>query len=190
MGGEGYREVKVAADELQLAFDFYREEAVTEEEVDKAYSHVMELLETIEMKNMLSNEEDQLEPLLGKSLPERVEPKPRTGRICFFRMYQRYQERQGYKTEVTNYQPCDEAGIKTVTLRPKAKWLTDIPKAKTAYTGFVRVSPFNAQGKRMTSFASVFVTPLRTIPSTSEVNTANLTWGYFPFRRCRRTERK
>ena len=57
---EGYNEVKASTDELQLAYDFFKEEAVTEEEVDSAYAHVIELFETLEMKNMLSAEEDQL----------------------------------------------------------------------------------------------------------------------------------
>ena len=175
---EDYREVKAAADELQLAFDFYREEAVTEEEVDKAYSHVMELLETIEMKNMLSNEEDQLGAVI-KIVAGAGGTEAQDWADMLFRMYQRYCERQGYKTEVTNYQPGDEAGIKTVTLQTESEMAYGYLKSENGVHRLVRVSPFNAQGKRMTSFASVFVSPLVDDTISIEVNPANLSWDTF-----------
>ena len=85
---EGYNGVKAATEELQLAFDFFKEEAVTEEEVDKAYAHVMELLETIELKNMLSNEEDQLGAVI-KIVAGAGGTEAQDWAEMLFRMYQR-----------------------------------------------------------------------------------------------------
>ncbi len=96
---EGYNEVKVAAEELQLAYDFFKEKVATEEEVDSAYRHVMDLLETIEMKNMLSNEEDQLGAVI-KIVAGAGGTEAQDWADMLFRMYQRYCERQGYKNEL------------------------------------------------------------------------------------------
>ena len=108
--------IKTAAEELQLAYDFYKEDAVTEEEVDKAYTRAIKLVEALEMKNMLSNEEDQLGAVI-KIVAGAGGTEAQDWADMLFRMYQRYCERQGYKSEVTNYQAGDEAGIKTVTLQ-------------------------------------------------------------------------
>ena len=75
-------------------------------------------------------------------------------------MYQRWVERQGYKLEVTNYLDGDEAGIKSVTAQIQGEMAYGYLKSENGVHRLVRVSPFNAQGKRMTSFTSVFVTPL------------------------------
>ena len=156
---DGYNEIKKAAEELQFAFDFYKEEAVTEEEVDAAYAHVQELLESIEMKNMLSNEEDQLGAVI-KIVAGAGGTEAQDWAEMLFRMYQRYCERQGYKTELTNYLPGDEAGIKTVSFQTESEMAFGYLKCENGVHRLVRVSPYNAQGKRMTSFASVFVSPL------------------------------
>ena len=175
---EGYNEVKAAADELQLAFDFYREEAVTEEEVDAAYSHATALLEAIEMKNMLSNEEDSLGAVI-KIVAGAGGTEAQDWAEMLFRMYQRYCERQGYKCELTNYQGGDEAGIKTVTMQVEGEMAFGYLKSENGVHRLVRVSPFNAQGKRMTSFSSVFVVPLVDDTINIEVNMANLSWDTF-----------
>lgn len=175
---EGYNEVKSAADELQLAFDFFKEEAVTEEEVDNAYAHVSQLLEDIEMKNMLSAEEDQLGAVL-KIVSGAGGTEAQDWADMLFRMYQRYSERQGFKCEVSNYQPGDEAGIKTVTLQIEGDMAYGYLKSENGVHRLVRVSPFNAQGKRMTSFSSVFVVPLVDDTIEIEVNPANISWDTF-----------
>lgn len=175
---EGYNEVKAAADELQLAFDFFKEEAVTEEEVDNAYAHVSQLLEDIEMKNMLSAEEDQLGAVL-KIVSGAGGTEAQDWADMLFRMYQRYSERQGFKCEVSNYQPGDEAGIKTVTLQIEGDMAYGYLKSENGVHRLVRVSPFNAQGKRMTSFSSVFVVPLVDDTIEIEVNPANISWDTF-----------
>ncbi len=175
---EGYNEVKAAADELQLAYDFFREEAVTEEEVDTAYAHVMALLEAIEMKNMLSAEEDQLGAVL-KIVSGAGGTEAQDWAEMLFRMYQRWCERQGYKCEVSNYQAGDEAGIKTVTMQVEGDMAFGYLKSENGVHRLVRVSPYNAQGKRMTSFSSVFVVPLVDDSIQIEVNPANLSWDTF-----------
>lgn len=175
---ESYNEVKAAADELQLAYDFYREEAVTEEEVDTAYRHTLELIETLEMKNMLSKEEDKLGAVV-KIVAGAGGTEAQDWADMLFRMYQRWAERQGYKCEITNYQEGDEAGIKTVTLQIEGEMAYGYLKSENGVHRLVRVSPFNAQGKRMTSFSSVFVVPLVDDTIEIEINQGNLSWDTF-----------
>ncbi|MDD4489156.1 MAG: peptide chain release factor 2 [Paludibacter sp.] len=175
---EGYREVKAAADELQLAYDFYREEAVTEEEVDQAYTHVISLIEALEMKNMLSKEEDKFGAVI-KIVAGAGGTEAQDWAEMLFRMYQRWAERQGYKLEVTNYQDGDEAGIKTVTMQIEGEMAYGYLKSENGVHRLVRVSPFNAQGKRMTSFTSVFVVPLVDDTIDIEINPGNLSWDTF-----------
>lgn len=174
----GYQEVKAAADELQLAYDFFREEAVTEEEVDQAYQHAIELLETLEMKNMLSREEDKLGAVI-KIVAGAGGTEAQDWAEMLFRMYQRWAERQGYKTEITNYQDGDEAGLKTVTMQIEGEMAYGYLKSENGVHRLVRVSPFNAQGKRMTSFTSVFVVPLVDDTIDIEINPGSLSWDTF-----------
>ena len=174
----GYNAVKVAVDELQLSFDFYREEAMTEEEVDEAYRNAMELVETLEMKNMLSKEEDKLGAVI-KIVAGAGGTEAQDWAEMLFRMYQRWAERQGYKSEITNIQDGDEAGIKTVTMQIEGEMAYGYLKCENGVHRLVRVSPFNAQGKRMTSFTSVFVVPLIDDSIEIEINQAGLTWDTF-----------
>jgi peptide chain release factor 2 len=175
---EGYNAVKAATDELQLAYDFYREEAVTEEEVDVAYAHTLQLVETLEMKNMLSREEDKLGAVI-KIVAGAGGTEAQDWAHMLFRMYQRWAERQNDKCEVTNYQEGDEAGIKTVTMQIEGEMAYGYLKCENGVHRLVRVSPFNAQGKRMTSFTSVYVVPLVDDTIEIEVNPAGLSWDTF-----------
>jgi peptide chain release factor 2 len=174
----GYNEVKSAADELQLAFDFYKEEAMTEEEVDEAYRHALELIETIEMKNMLSHEEDKLGAVI-KIVGGAGGTEAQDWASMLFRMYQRWCERQGYKCEITNLLDGEEAGIKTVTMQIEGEMAYGYLKSENGVHRLVRVSPFNAQGKRMTSFCSVYVVPLVDDTIEIEVNPGMLSWDTF-----------
>ena len=174
----GYNEVKTAADELQLAFDFYKEEAVSEEEVDEAYRHAMDLIETIEMKNMLSHEEDKLGAVI-KIVGGAGGTEAQDWASMLFRMYQRWCERQGYKCEITNLLDGEEAGIKTVTMQIEGEMAYGYLKSENGVHRLVRVSPFNAQGKRMTSFCSVYVVPLVDDTIEIEVNPGMLSWDTF-----------
>jgi len=174
----GYNDVKTAADELQLAFDFFKEEAVSEEEVDEAYRHAMDLIETIEMKNMLSHEEDKLGAVI-KIVGGAGGTEAQDWASMLFRMYQRWCERQGYKCEITNLLDGEEAGIKTVTMQIEGEMAYGYLKSENGVHRLVRVSPFNAQGKRMTSFCSVYVVPLVDDTIEIEVNPGMLSWDTF-----------
>ncbi|MDD3079428.1 MAG: peptide chain release factor 2 [Paludibacter sp.] len=175
---EGYSGVKTAVEELQLAYDFFRDEVVTEEEVDETYQHALEQVEALEMKNMLSKEEDKLGAVI-KIVAGAGGTEAQDWAQMLYRMYQRWCERQNYKCEVTNWQDGDEAGIKTVTMQIEGDLAYGYLKSENGVHRLVRVSPFNAQGKRMTSFTSVFVVPLIDDTIEIEINPANLTWDTF-----------
>lgn len=173
-----YNEVKSAAEELQLAYDFVKDEVVTEEEVDAAYANVVRLIEDLELKNMLRSEEDQLGAVL-KVNAGAGGTESQDWASMLFRMYQRWCESKNYKTTVTNWQDGDDAGIKTATLQVEGDLAYGFLKSENGVHRLVRVSPYNAQGKRMTSFASVFVVPLVDDTIEIEVNPANLSWDTF-----------
>ena len=174
----GYSGVKTAIEELQLAYDFYREEVATEEEVDEAYRLALEQIETLELQNMLSKEEDQFGAVI-KIVAGAGGTEAQDWANMLFRMYQRWAERQGYKCEITNIQDGDEAGIKTVTMQIEGEMAYGYLKSENGVHRLVRVSPFNAQGKRMTSFTSVYVVPLVDDTIEIEVNQGNLSWDTF-----------
>ncbi|MDO5522813.1 MAG: peptide chain release factor 2 [Bacteroidia bacterium] len=173
-----YGEVKSAADELQLAFDFVKEGIVSEEEVDANYANALSLIENLELKNMLRREEDQLGAVL-KVNAGAGGTESQDWASMLLRMYQRWCESKGYKTTVTNWQDGDDAGIKTATLQVEGDIAYGFLKSENGVHRLVRVSPYNAQGKRMTSFASVFVVPLVDDSIEIEVNPANLSWDTF-----------
>lgn len=174
----GYEAVAAALDELQLAYDFYKDEAVSEEEVNSAYNQALQEVEALEMKNMLSKPEDQLGAVL-KIVAGAGGTEAQDWADMLFRMYQRWCERKGYKWEIANYQEGDEAGIKTATIKVEGDMAYGYLKSENGVHRLVRVSPFNAQGKRMTSFTSVFVVPLVDDTIEIEINPANLSWDTF-----------
>lgn len=174
----GYNTVKNATEELQLAYDFLKEEITTEEEVDEAYAHAIEAVENLELRNMLRREEDQLGAVLKvNSGAGGTEGQDWASMI--FRMYQRWSDAHGYKVTVTNWQDGDEAGIKTATIQIEGEFAYGYLKSENGVHRLVRVSPYNAQGKRMTSFASVFVVPLVDDSIEIDVNPADITWDTF-----------
>ena len=174
----GYDKVRTAVEELQLAFDFYKDEAMTEKEVDEAFAHATTEMEELEMKNMLSKEEDKLGAVL-KIVAGAGGTEAQDWADMLFRMYLRWGERQGYKCEISYMQEGDEAGIKTATIKIDGEMAYGFLKSENGVHRLVRVSPFNAQGKRMTSFTSVFVVPLVDDTIEIEVNTAALSWDTF-----------
>jgi peptide chain release factor 2 len=173
-----YHEVESAVEELQLAYDFVKEGVVTEEEVDEIYNKALKLVEDLELKNMLQNEEDQLGAVL-KVNAGAGGTESQDWASMLLRMYQRWSENKGYKTTITNWQDGDDAGIKTATLQIEGDMAYGFLKSENGVHRLVRVSPYNAQGKRMTSFASVFVTPLVDDSIEIEINPANLSWDTF-----------
>ncbi len=175
---EGYNGVKTAADELQLAYDFCKEGVVSEQELDAAYADALSQVEALELKNMLSKEEDSMGAVI-KIVAGAGGTEAQDWAEMLFRMYQRWCERKGYKCQVTNYQAGDEAGIKTVTMQIEGDMAYGYLKSENGVHRLVRVSPFNAQGKRMTSFTSVFVVPLVDDSIEIAINPANLSWDTF-----------
>ncbi|MFY9598002.1 MAG: peptide chain release factor 2 [Dysgonamonadaceae bacterium] len=175
---DSYHEVESAVEELQLAYDFVKEGVVTEEEVDEIYNKALKLVEDLELKNMLQNEEDQLGAVL-KVNAGAGGTESQDWASMLLRMYQRWSENKGYKTTITNWQDGDDAGIKTATLQIEGDMAYGFLKSENGVHRLVRVSPYNAQGKRMTSFASVFVTPLVDDSIEIEINPANLSWDTF-----------
>lgn len=175
---EGYKEVKTLVDELELAFDFYKEEMMTEQEVDEAYAKTIDTVEALELKNMLRQEEDPMSCVL-KINSGAGGTESQDWASMLMRMYMRYAEAQGYKVTISNLQDGDEAGIKTVTMEVEGDYAYGYLKSENGVHRLVRVSPYNAQGKRMTSFASVFVTPL--VDDTIEVyvDPSKISWDLF-----------
>jgi len=173
-----YAHCRELADELQLAFDFYKDEMVTEEEVDADYAKAIKAVEDLELRNMLRQEEDAMDAVLkinsgagGTESQDWAE--------MLMRMYQRWSEAHGYTVKITDIQDGDEAGIKSVTMTIEGGDAYGYLKCENGVHRLVRVSPYNAQGKRMTSFASVFVTPLVDDSIEVYVDPAKVSWDTF-----------
>ena len=175
---KAYAEVKTLCDELETAFDFYKEELVTEDEVDAIYDKAINAIEELELKNMLRREEDAMDAVL-KINSGAGGTEAQDWAQMLMRMYMRYAETHGYKCVVSNILDGDDAGIKSCTLEIQGEFAYGYLKSENGVHRLVRVSPYNAQGKRMTSFASVFVTPL--VDDTIEVNIeqARISWDTF-----------
>jgi peptide chain release factor 2 len=174
----GYDEVKNLSDELELAFEFVKDEIITEEEVDKLYARAIRKIDDLELKNMLRQEEDQLGAVL-KVNAGAGGTESQDWASMLVRMYQRWCEDHNYKVTVTNWQDGDDAGIKTVTMQVEGDLAYGFLKSENGVHRLVRVSPFNAQGKRMTSFASVFVVPLVDDSIEINVDLGSITWDTF-----------
>ena len=176
---DGYRAVRQYADELQLAFDFYKEEMVSEEEVDADYEKAVKAIEVLELKNMLRQQEDPMDAVL-KINSGAGGTESQDWAQMLMRMYQRWGESHGYSVKITDIQEGDEAGIKSVTMTLEGgEYAYGYLKSENGVHRLVRVSPYNAQGKRMTSFASLFVSPL--VDETIEVyvDPARVSWDTF-----------
>lgn len=174
----GFATVDNAVEELALSFDFLKEELITEEDLDAIYATALEKVETLELKNMLRQEEDRLGAVL-KINAGAGGTESQDWASMLMRMYTRYAERQGYKVTVTNYLEGDEAGIKTVTLQIEGDYAYGYLKSENGVHRLVRVSPYNAQGKRMTSFSSIFVVPLVDDSIEIDINPSDITWETF-----------
>ena len=175
----GYKDVKQKVDELQLAVDFYKDELVTEEEVDADYANAIKAIENLELMNMLRQKEDPMDCVM-KINSGAGGTESHDWASMLMRMYMRWCEAHGHKVTISNLQEGDEAGIKSVTMEIEGgEYAYGFLKSENGVHRLVRVSPFNAQGKRMTSFASVFVTPL--VDDTIEVfvDPAKLSWDTF-----------
>lgn len=175
---EGYKRVHSATEELQLAAEFLKQELTTEAELDEQYAITLKLIEDLELANMLQREEDQLGAVL-KIVAGAGGTESQDWAQMLLRLYTRWCESKGYKVTVTNMQEGDEAGIKTATLQVEGDTVYGYLKSENGVHRLVRVSPYNAQGKRMTSFSSVFVTPLVDDTIEVQINPANISWDLF-----------
>ena len=173
-----YAELEAAVDEVKLSLEFYKEEIVTEEEVDKAYATAAHLLEELELRNMLRNEGDIMSAVL-KINSGAGGTESQDWASMLMRMYMRWAEDHGYKLSIANLLEGDEAGIKSCTLNIEGDFAYGFLKSENGVHRLVRVSPYNAQGKRMTSFASVFVTLLVDDTIEIKVDPALLSWDTF-----------
>ena len=148
------------------------------EELDQAYALALKDIEALEMRNMLGSEGDNLGAVLTiNSGAGGTEANDWSSMLM--RMYLRWGERNGYKTAITDIQDGDEAGVKSVTIEFDGEYAYGYLKAENGVHRLVRISPFNAQGKRQTTFSSVFVYPL--VDDTIEVNVdpSRLSWDTF-----------
>lgn len=175
----GYKKVRLATEELELAFDFYKDDMVTEEEVDADYQKAVAAIEALELKNMLRQTEDPMDAVL-KINSGAGGTEAQDWAQMLMRMYMRWAEKGGYKVTISDIQEGDEAGIKSVTMQIEgAEYAYGYLKSESGVHRLVRVSPYNAQGKRMTSFASVFVSPLIDDSIEVYVDPAKISWDTF-----------
>jgi peptide chain release factor 2 len=175
---EDYNESNAAVEDLQVLFDFAKEGEAEEGEVDEEYSRVLGLIDNLELKNMLRKEEDKFGAVLkinsGAGGTESMD-----WAEMLYRMYLRWGEKHGYKVRQIDYQEGEEAGIKSATLEFEGDFAYGYLKSENGVHRLVRLSPFNANSKRMTSFASVYVYPAIDDTIEIQINPADITWDTF-----------
>ncbi len=156
---EQYNEVHTALDDLLVINDFYKEDEVTETELEEQFKKTEKLLEDIEFKNMLSNEGDELSATIqitaGAGGTESCD-----WASMLMRMYIMWAEKNRYKVKELNFQEGDVAGVKTVTLEIEGEFAYGYLKGENGVHRLVRISPFDSNAKRHTSFVSVYVFPV------------------------------
>lgn len=184
----GFDKASTEVDDLDVLYDFAKEslgggtdETVTTaetQELDESYSKAVEDVEALELRNMLGAEGDNLGAVLTiNSGAGGTEANDWSSMLM--RMYMRWGERNGYKVTVTDLLEGDEAGIKSATIQVEGDYAYGHLKAENGVHRLVRLSPFNAQGKRQTTFSSVFVYPLVDDTINIEINPSDLEWDTF-----------
>ena len=172
------KEVEQAVGEVEVGFDFVKEGVISEEELDNLYSVAKDKIEKLELRNMLRGEEDKMDAIL-KINSGAGGTESQDWASMLMRLYLRWCERHGYKTSIEHLIDGDEAGIKSVTISVEGAFAYGYLKSENGVHRLVRVSPYNAQGKRMTSFASVFVTPLIDDTIDIQVDPSAISWDTF-----------
>ncbi len=175
---EAYNTAKSNVEELSLAFEYCKEELVTEDEVDAQYAKTIAWFEDVELRNMLQGEEDHLSCVL-KINAGAGGTEAQDWASMLQRLYMRYAEQHNYTCTISDLVDGDEAGIKSVTMQIEGDMAYGYLKSENGVHRLVRVSPYNAQGKRMTSFASVFAFPLIDDSINIEIEPARLSWDTF-----------
>jgi len=171
-------EVDAAVGEVEVGFDFVKEGVLSEQELDELYADALDKIEKLELRNMLRREEDKLSAIM-KINSGAGGTESQDWASMLMRMYLRWCEKHGYKTAIQHMVDGDEAGIKSVTIGIEGDFAYGYLKSENGVHRLVRVSPYNAQGKRMTSFASVFVSPM--VDDTIEIvlDPARISWDTF-----------
>ena len=168
----GYDKVASAVEDLNVLLEF------EDEEIDQAYASALEELEALELRNMLGEEGDNLGAVLTiNSGAGGTEANDWSAMLM--RMYVRWAERNGYKVTITDELEGEDAGIKWVTMQVEGDYAFGYLKAESGVHRLVRISPFNAQGKRQTTFSSVFVYPLVDDSIEIEINPGDLEWDTY-----------
>jgi peptide chain release factor 2 len=175
---KAYETVNTAVEDLLVLYDFFKGGEVTEEEIGQQYDKALTEIERLELRNMLRREEDELGAVL-KINAGAGGTESNDWAQMLMRMYLMWGEKNGYKITEAYFQPGDEAGIKTVTLEFEGENAYGFLKSENGVHRLVRISPFNAQGKRQTTFASVFVAPLVNDDIVIEINPNDITWETF-----------
>jgi len=175
---DGYNQVEQNMEDLLVLYDFYEMNEASEEDIEEHFNATLETIETLETKNMLRKEEDKLGAILrinagagGTESNDWAE--------MLMRMYMRYGEKQGYTVKTIEYHGGDEVGVKSCTIEFEGEYAYGYLKSENGVHRLVRLSPFNAQNKRMTSFASVFVSPAIDDSIEVEIRDADITWETF-----------
>ena len=165
---EEYDAVVKEVEDLRLMPEFVKEGVVTEQELDEQYARAMHRIEELELRNMLRRDEDRMGAIMALDWAGML-----------LRMYTRWGEAHGYKVKVLDYQAGEEVGVKSCTLEFEGEYAYGYLKSENGVHRMVRLSPFNANNKRQTTFASVFVSPA--IDDTIEitVNPADIEWDTF-----------
>lgn len=173
-----YTEVEEHINDLEILYEFQKEGEATEEEVNEQYDSTISTLEEAEFKSTLNKEEDELSAVIeinagagGTEACDWAE--------MLYRMYVLYGEKNGHKVKELNRVSGDVAGVRSVSIEIGGDYAYGMLKGENGVHRLVRVSPYNAQGKRMTSFASVFVHPLIDNRIEIDVNPSDLDWDTF-----------
>lgn len=175
---EKYQTVDEAVGDLDVLYEFQKEGEATEDEVEKHYQQALSKLEDLEFRSTLNKEEDEMSAVLeinaGAGGTEACD-----WAQMLLRMYGMWAEKNGYKTSQLWLSPGDTAGLKSVGLEIDGDYAFGMLKSESGVHRLVRKSPFNAQGKRQTSFAAVFVHPMIDDRIEIEINPADLEWDTF-----------
>ena len=168
----GYDKAQSAVEDLNVLLE------LEDDDIDQAYSEALAAVEELELRNMLGEEGDNLGAVLTiNSGAGGTEANDWSAMLM--RMYVRWAERNGYKVTVTDELEGEDAGIKSVTMQIEGDYAFGYLKAESGVHRLVRISPFNAQGKRQTTFSSVFVYPLVDDSIEIEINPGDLEWDTY-----------
>ncbi|GIV40310.1 MAG: peptide chain release factor 2 [Thermonema sp.] len=165
-------------EDLEVLYEFLELGEGNETEVEKAYQEAMRMLEDLELKRMLGREEDALSAIVEIN-PGAGGTESQDWASMLLRMYIMWAEKHGYKVHELNYQAGEVAGIKSASIEVEGDFAYGYLKSEIGVHRLVRVSPFDASGRRHTSFASVFVYPVVDDSIEIEINPADLEWDTF-----------